>query len=97
MNGVNTIGGIPEPVAPRRQGTQAPRVEREDAASRDEVSISPEAQQAATAGKLVEISKQAEEIRTEKVAQARRNLEEGTYRVQATVLQLAARISQFVG
>ncbi len=56
----------------------------------DGVKISAAASQAAAA-------QQESEIRQQKIEEVKARLEEGTYKLQATVLLVAARISPYVG
>ncbi|PCJ51269.1 MAG: hypothetical protein COA73_17915 [Candidatus Hydrogenedentota bacterium] len=98
MIGIQGIGGVPEPAGPKQtQSRDKTPPDVATTAAGDGVSISPEASQAATAGDIVRQSSQQSEIRQAKVDQAKQNLEEGTYKVQEVVLQVAARLSQYIG
>ena len=92
MFGVNGIGGIPEPANAQEGGA---RVRKADAArdqSKDEIAISSEAQAAARASQAVHKA----ELRAQKIARAKENIAQGTYRVQDVVRQVAAVISQYI-
>ena len=88
MVGIHGIGGAPEPVkakpAPPRK-EPAPR----EAAKADRVEIS------STAAKVSQGVRRGSEIREDRVAQAKENLEQGVYRIQEVVLQVAERIGRF--
>jgi len=97
MVGIYGINGLPEPATNTPESTRGKRSQaRADVAlstGQDQVSLSPEAQQASTAVRLAEAAKaQSEEIRSERVAEARERLEQGTYRIQEVVLAVAARV-----
>lgn len=97
MVGIFGIGGIPEPANPRRVEGFNQNAGTARSVTRDEVLISAEAQDAAAINRLVqEANKKAEEIRAERVAQVKKSLEQGTYKVQEVVLQVAARVSRYI-
>jgi len=97
MVGIQGLGGIPEPANNRQaQGKDRPTAPVTPESADDGVSISNEAAQAATAGNIIRQSGQADVIREERIEQAKQNIEEGIYRVQEVVLQVAARLSRFV-
>lgn len=101
MVGIYGIGMTPEPANPRRVNGYTKQADTQDTAARDVVLISQEAQSAAedaaTISKFVGLSEKQAEIREERVAQVRESLEKGTYKVQQVVLQVAARITKYLG
>jgi anti-sigma28 factor (negative regulator of flagellin synthesis) len=64
---------------------------------RDDVQISPEAKSASVVSKLTEEAKQRQaEIRAERVEEAKKHIEEGTYRMQNVVRIVAARMTSVI-
>ena len=97
MVGIQGLGGIPEPANNRQaQGKDRPSTPVTPASSDDDVSISTEAAKASAAGDIVRRSEESTDIRAERIEQAKQNIEEGTYRVQEVVLQVASRIAHYV-
>lgn len=94
MVGINGIGGVPEPTntGPNRKLPAPPP----EVAPSDDVEISQEAVSASSRGQLITRSEDTSQLRVERIAQAKENLEQGVYRVQEVVLQLADRIAQYV-
>ena len=96
MVGINGIGGFPEPVNTKQvSGPKAPALLAQTQPV-DGVEISPEALNASSRGQLVSRSETADKLRLERIAQAKENLEQGVYRIQEVVLQVADRIAQYV-
>lgn len=63
----------------------------------DGVEISAEAQQASQATRLAnQASAQQQAIRQARIEEARRKIEEGTYKVQSVVQFVAARLTKYV-
>jgi anti-sigma28 factor (negative regulator of flagellin synthesis) len=93
---IQGIGGVPEPAGPKQTQNRDKTPPADVSTAEDGVSISSEASQAATAGDIVRQSGQQNEVRQAKIEQAKQNLEEGTYKVQEVVLQVAARLSQYL-
>ncbi len=95
MVGVNGIVNVPEPSNVRKAEAQAPRKDVVVAnAATDGVDISREAQAAAVAVQVVRLDSPGAEVRAERVAEAKRNLEQGTHRVQEVVKLVAARMAK---
>ena len=96
MVGIQGIAGVPEPVGgPRAQGrgeSSAPST----GPSTDGLDISPQGSQAAAAATRAAATVGQNEIREERVAEARQRIEDGTHRLQEVVLDVAARLSKFV-
>jgi len=101
MVGIYGITGIPEPATttpePARGKRPAVRADEASSVEQDQIVLSPEAHQASAAARFVEAAKaRSEEIRAERITEARKQLEEGAYRIQEVVLAVAARVSQFL-
>jgi len=96
MVGIERISGIRQPADTKRADGRSREVETLDAIALDDVQISPEAQRAAEAARLLEQNDSQNEMLAERIAEAQANLEKGTYKVQSVVLQVAARISRYV-
>lgn len=98
MAGILGITGIPEPANVIQPSGRGVRETSEDATpATDELSVSPEAEKAATAARLLGDTSKQNEVRSELVERARKNIEEGTYRVQQVVLIVASRVSKYLG
>lgn len=91
MYGVSLITGALDPSATRRPETRDPRTETPPPA-KDSLAVSDDARQAAAAARIIKLSEQGEEIRAERVAEAKKSIEEGTYRVHEAVLRVAVRL-----
>jgi len=106
MAGIQGLGGIPEP---RPEGPARARERDRDnagspaangaesAAASDGVQISPEARAAAEVGRLTQIARSQDDVRAERVEQARQNLINGNFRDPEVVAQVAERILRFLG
>ncbi len=94
MTGIQGIPGVPEPVGGNRVEGRSRAPAPSTGPEPDGLQISPEAAQAAAA--RVAPTDGRSEIREERVAAARQQLEEGTHRLQEVVLDVAARLSRFV-
>ena len=96
MVGVQGIGSIPEPANPRRVQGRASGFDAAGAEARDEVRISPTAQEAVSVARLLKEAERQAVVRAEHIAEVEASLERGTYKLQEVVLQVAARISRYV-
>ncbi|MBX7258564.1 MAG: flagellar biosynthesis anti-sigma factor FlgM [Candidatus Hydrogenedentes bacterium] len=97
MAGILGITANPEPanvIQPSGRGVQGTPGKTTQVS--DELSVSPEAEKAATAARLLADSNKESEIRAELIEKARKNIEEGTHRVQQVVLIVASRVSKFL-
>lgn len=95
MSGIQGIAGVPEPVGGSRVEGRSRAPAPSTGPETDGLQISPQAAQAAAATHVAPADDHSE-IRQERVAEARQQLEEGTHRLQEVVLDLAARLSKFV-
>ena len=93
MVGIQGIGGTSGPVDAKQVAGRAKA--QAAAPPKDGIEISSEAQQASLVARFRELS-QSDAIREDRVAQAKQNLEQGVYRVQEVVLQVANRLAEFV-
>lgn len=89
MVGIHGIGGPSDPVNPRQGPGRVKPAEVPSAAASDDVQISAEAAAVSAAGK-------GSALRDERIERAKENIEQGVYRIQEVVLQVADRIAQFV-
>jgi len=95
MVGVNGIVAVPEPSNVRKAEASAPLRDAVAASpAADGVDISPEAQAAAQAAQAARLQSPGEDVRDERVAEAKRNLEQGAHRVQEVVKLVAARMTK---
>ena len=94
MVGIQGIGGTSGPVDAKQVAGRA-KAQAAGPPAKDGIEISSEAQQASLVARFRELS-QSDAIREDRVAQAKQNLEQGVYRVQEVVLQVANRLAEFV-
>lgn len=101
MVGIQSVGGIPEPVPEKPskvKSSQDSEVKRTqstgniDAPKEDQVVISSEAQAAAELARLIQVSKQQNDVRLDKVQQAKQHLEQGEYKKPEVVQKIAEKI-----
>lgn len=95
MGGIQGIGGPPGPVDLNTANGRARRPENRPAAasSDDTVQVSSEG---ANLAKLAGIASEVDADRVERIAQARENLQNGTYKVQEVLEVVASRISKYI-
>lgn len=97
MVSIQGIGGIPEPgnskPAQRRGSSDVADTSR---VADDGVNISAEATQAAKAAEIAAQTRATSDIRDARVAQAKENIEQGAYKLQEVVLEVASRISKYI-
>lgn len=98
MVGINGIGGVPELANTKPESVRDRKsTNTSQTTPTDGVQISPEAQKATEASRLVELSKTQQDFRQKQVEQARQNIEQGTYKTVNTILQVAARVKKYLG
>lgn len=92
---VNAITGLSEiPGSPAsRVRSRQDEVERKD--TKDSVEISPDARQAAEASRVA-LKPAGSEIRLDQVEAAKQRIQSGSYKVTEVVLEVAARISNYM-
>ena len=98
MVGIQGLSGVPEP-APDRSANVRDRKRDDDVqstSSQDDVLISSEAQAAAKLAQLVQVAKQQNDVRTERVNAARQAIERGDYKKPEVVNEVARRIQDFL-
>jgi anti-sigma28 factor (negative regulator of flagellin synthesis) len=97
MIGIQGIGGVQEPNGPNSGTGRTKESEKAKVpVTPDGVNISPEGEKAAVAGSILQQSGEMSDVRNVKIAQARENLEKGTYKVQDVVRQVASRLTKYV-
>ena len=96
MGGINGIGGPPEPVNLNTASGRSRRLENrpKSASSDDTVRVSSEG---ANLARLAGVASEVDAQRAERIAQARENLQNGTYKVQEVLEVVASRISRYIG
>lgn len=98
MVGIQRVDGVPEPANAKRAGARekgaAPGKTAVNPA--DDVIISREAQEAASTAQVVATAGAPSVIQAERIAEARQNLAQNTYKVMEIVEQVAARITDFL-
>lgn len=95
MVGVNGIVNVPEPSNVRKAEAAVPRKDAATAnKAADGIAISREGQAAAEAVQAMRQDSLGAEVRAERIAEAKRNLEQGTHRVQEVVKLVAARMAK---
>jgi anti-sigma28 factor (negative regulator of flagellin synthesis) len=93
MGGISGVGGVGGP-APERPADVRSR-EREQAENtrpRDGVAISADAERASEASRVVQSLRNQDEVRQERVEQARAALERGEYRDETVLREVAQRL-----
>ena len=106
MVAIQGLGGVPEP---KPGGPSKARNEREGAvregagagsgassASGDGVRISSEARAAAEAGRLAALAQGQDDIRADRVEQARQNIEQGSYKDPEVVAKVAEKLLKYL-
>jgi len=94
MVGVSNIGLYAEPANPRRMNGL--RAENKPAPTPAPAVGEDAAEVSAVARLLAKANEQEDQLQAERLEQIRQSLEQGTYRVQEVLLQVAARIARFV-
>ncbi len=100
MVAIEGLSGVPEPKSERPDKV---RSERENAAKnaaagsaggvrKDDVAISEKAQAASEVGRVFQLTRSSEEIRTEKVEAAKQRIEQQQYKQREVVAQVAERL-----
>lgn len=95
MIAVYGVGDVPSVAGPRDGAVKPRPAQSADSQATDGVEISAEAAAAAARTKLA-AQTPGEALRAERIEQAKRNIEEGAYRLQEIVLEVAARIAPYV-
>ena len=98
MVGIKGITGLPEPAPERPTNVRdrKPAPSAETAQTKDDVLISNEAQAAAAVMRSMQIAKSEPDIRAERVAAAKQNIERGDYKRPEVVARVAERISKYL-
>jgi anti-sigma28 factor (negative regulator of flagellin synthesis) len=97
MEGVRGIGGVPEPNPERPSGARDPqRSESQSDQVKDGVRISSEAQEVSNVARLLQAAEGDEDVRIEKVEEARRHIAEKTYKLPEMVAEIARKLSKLL-
>ena len=96
MVGIEGISGIRQSANTGRGEDRRQRVSTQHTAPHDEVQFSSDARRAEEISRLVAQVNGQSVVRAERVAEAKRDIEQGAYRLQSVVLQVAARVSGHV-
>lgn len=100
MAGIQGIGGIPEP-APERPATIRDRKREEGvrgagSSTQDGVKISTQAQEAANVRRLVDVANEQQDVRPERVEEAKAGLERGDYQDMDKLREVARNLLKFL-
>ena len=97
MVGIQGIGGIPEPKPDRPANARDSKesAKASAAASKYGVTISTEAQAAATLAQTIQVAASQPDIRADRVAEVRETIERGDFKNPEVVAQFADRIGKF--
>ena len=92
MGGIEQLSGAGAARLPKARDRGRTAGESAEISARgDNVRLSPAARQAAELAQVLR-NDETSDIRTEAIARAKENLEQGAYRLQSVVLQVASRI-----
>ncbi len=101
MVGIQSVGGMPEPVPEKPSKVKSNRdseikatqgAGKVDVPKDDQVVISSEAQAAAELARLIQMSKGQDAVRVDKVEQAKQHLAQGEYKKPEVVQKIAEKI-----
>jgi anti-sigma28 factor (negative regulator of flagellin synthesis) len=92
MQEIQGVGGVPRPVEKRPTTARKEERAEETARRQDDVTISPEARQAAEVSRFVELAKSQDGAREDRVEEARRSIENGDHRNEQVVRETAERV-----
>ncbi len=97
MVGIQGINGIPEP-APGRSSNlrERKRAEGKIDAAKDGVTISTEAQEAAEVSRMAQAARNIPDIRADRVAAAKANLEKGNHKNIEVLRQVARNLLKYL-
>ena len=97
MEGVRGIGGVPEPNPERPSAARdRQRSERQSEQVKDGVRISSEAQEVSNVARLLQAAEGDGDVRIEKVEEAKRRIEQKTYRLPEMVAEIARKLSKLL-
>jgi len=96
MGGVQGINGLP-PTPDRPSDTRdRQRNDTANVKARDGVQISSEAHQAAQTARLTQLAKSGQDVRPDKVAQAKAALERGDYKLENKIAEVARKLLEIL-
>lgn len=98
MVNIHGVGGVPEPTPDRPSG---PRDKRRDSnvnsdSRRDGVDISSQGRQAADISRIKAIADQEPDIRLERVEQARQAIDNGDFKKESVIVEIAKRLENLL-
>ncbi len=94
MVNIHGLGGVPEPTSDRPSGSREKRRDNNVNADnrRDGVDISSQGRQAADISRIKAIADQEPDIRPDRVEQARQSIENGAYKKESVIVEIAKRL-----
>jgi anti-sigma28 factor (negative regulator of flagellin synthesis) len=93
MGGISGVGGVGGPAPERPADLRSrDREQTENARPRDGVAISADAERASEAARVTQATRNQDEVRPERIAQAREALERGDYQEETVLRQVAQRM-----
>lgn len=94
MVNIHGVGGVPEPTPDRPSGSRSKRRDNNvnPESRRDGVDISSQGRQAADISRIKAIADQVPDIRADRVEQARQAIENGDYKKEAVIVEIAKRL-----
>jgi flagellar biosynthesis anti-sigma factor FlgM len=96
MVGMNGIIGVPGPANTSQPKARGSVSGSRGSLARDSVDFSSQAQEASRTAQLLEQARAESEVRAERVAKAKENIENGTYKMQGVVRIVASRVSKYI-
>lgn len=98
MATIHGLGGVPEPTPDRPSGPKDRRKDNNVNANtkRDGVDISSQGQQAADVARIKALAGQESDIRPERVEQAREAIENGDYKKESVIVEIAKRLEDLL-
>jgi len=106
MVSIQGLNGLPEPKAERtgkvrnerdKESARLGAAGADETAVQDGISISNEAKAAAEAGRLFQLTKSQEDMRADRVEQAKQRIAEGQYKNREVVAKVAEKLLKLIG
>ena len=96
MVGIQGIGKTPDTANPVWPSARVKETDTKETTPHDEARISSEARKALEAQRLLQNTKPESDVREKQITKVREAIEQGTYKVQQVLLQVAAHVSKYV-
>jgi anti-sigma28 factor (negative regulator of flagellin synthesis) len=96
MVGIVGVGGLPESFPTNLGGPRTKQAPASPVLGNDALSLSPEAQTASEVARYIAATEDDQEVRQERVEQARKNIEQGTDRMNDVLRLVAGRVNRYV-